>query len=137
MLILVISTRFQQERDSLSLSSLFFCFLFCFLLCFVFVFKGRGGCEEHLHARHICREPHSFPLPAGHYNLRVLVALSFTSTDRENSILHQRQHAAFCLVNGSGPLSIMNYVPVASHQSVFPKPYFLYLSMGAKISFIL
>lgn len=77
--------------------------------CFVFyLFIKVGRCEKQLDVRHMCRELHRFYMPAGHYNLRVLMALFFTLTERENSILQQRQHMAFCSVNGSGPLSIIN-----------------------------
>lgn len=54
-----------------------------------------------------------FHISVGHYNPRELMAPPFTLIDGENSILYQRDHIALCLTNGSGPLSIINYVPLS------------------------
>lgn len=85
-----------------------------FLVFSIFILKR--GDEESIQIRYklyLQRATHYCHISVGHYNPREIMAPPFTLIDRENSILYQIDHIALCLTNGSGLLSIINYVPLS------------------------
>lgn len=81
----------------------------------MFIIIKRGD-EKSIQVRYklyFQRAEHCFHISVDHYNPREMMAPPFTLIDRENSILQQREHIALCLTNGSGPPSIINYVPLS------------------------